>query len=252
MSDVSPDLGKPPIIEVVCGFVFESVPNFDPLEMGVFWNTRRDEYPYRQMHPVLSDGPVFQLGAAPMRAWLISEDESYLVQLQHDRCYVNWRASDEQYPRFHDHDGSEGVLTRSLREHTTLMQFFEEEFEKAPQIKRVELTKINHLRIEHHWGSLDELKTLIPVLDVLSIGALDFNLAWVNTYDVGRVVTTLKTAQLKEESVVRLEHRFIGEIGNSDAAALLRTGNDLLNEVFCSIFSDKGWEKFEPRGERPC
>jgi len=43
----------------------------------------------------------FRSGVSPVRLWLHAEDQGFLVQVQHDRLILNWRATDgSDYPRF--------------------------------------------------------------------------------------------------------------------------------------------------------
>ena len=111
-----PLLDKPPIEEVVCGFVFAPQP-VDTMDFGVYWETRRDEFPTRQVHPaILEGGTLLQMGAPPMRSWLISADDSRVLQLQNDRFFINWRKRNGKYPRFRDHGDNKGIRSQATEE----------------------------------------------------------------------------------------------------------------------------------------
>jgi uncharacterized protein (TIGR04255 family) len=243
------DLATPPLVEVVCGFIFDSVPLFDALQMGIYWNTRREEYPDTQLQPALSDGISFNIGPGPLRAWLISQDESYLIQLQHDRCFLNWRARDDAYPRFTDHDDGEGLLTRALREYQLLQDFLRSELGSELKLKRVELTKINQIVSGEHWENLERLKEMIPVLSVADIDVLDFNLAWVNVAQGGRIVTRLQQVDMNGTAAVHLEHRFVGEIGESNVKQFLLQANSEVNSRFINTFTADAFNAFGDREE---
>lgn len=97
---------RPPVFEVSVGVVFSPRPDLLIGHIGDFWNLIRDRYP-RTEHAQL----VLGEGEAPVqdrfgnwlpRVWFLSEDNCMLVQVQQDRLYVNWRATDKEstYPRF--------------------------------------------------------------------------------------------------------------------------------------------------------
>jgi hypothetical protein len=97
-------LASPPIEEVVCGLCFPSIPELDPIAVGRFSHDIRDEYRQHAVQPPVTDqaGFTFALGAGPLRSWLISENDEWVIQLQHDRFYLNWRQRGGDYPRFSD------------------------------------------------------------------------------------------------------------------------------------------------------
>lgn len=97
---------RPPVAEVSVGVVFSPRPDLLIAHIGDFWSLIRDRYP-RTEHAQL----VLGEGEAPVqdrfgnwlpRVWFLGEDNSMVVQVQQDRLYVNWRATDKEspYPRF--------------------------------------------------------------------------------------------------------------------------------------------------------
>jgi uncharacterized protein (TIGR04255 family) len=97
---------RPPVAEVSVGVVFSPRPDLLIAHIGDFWSLIRDRYP-RTEHAQL----VLGEGEAPVqdrfgnwlpRVWFLGEDNSMVVQVQQDRLYVNWRASEREspYPRF--------------------------------------------------------------------------------------------------------------------------------------------------------
>lgn len=97
---------RPPVAEVSVGIVFSPRPDLLIAYIGDFWSLIRDRYP-RSEHAQL----VLGEGEAPVqdrfgnwlpRVWFLSEDNCMVVQVQQDRLYVNWRATEKEtkYPRF--------------------------------------------------------------------------------------------------------------------------------------------------------
>ena len=111
-------LEEPPITEVVCGVFFKPVAGLDPVALGGFWKPRQKEYPRREFKapiaPASAEGIELNFGPdlGPLRTWLISKDDVFIIQVQRDRFYLNWRARQDEYPRFNDWDSKKGLLRR--------------------------------------------------------------------------------------------------------------------------------------------
>lgn len=108
-----PDYEHPPIDEVAIGVQFQRLGAFNQAHIGLIWHEIRDRYPKTQDHPpVISfnplEGPtVFPMPAGLFRTWLISEDDSMVLQLQPDRLIHNWRRRPGvDYPRFEHLSGT--------------------------------------------------------------------------------------------------------------------------------------------------
>src|SRR5262249_23938281 len=152
--------------EVVCGITYDSVPGLDPLLLGVYWDQRKAEFPGRQLHPALLDENSIVIGALPVRALLTSADDAFVLQLQHDRFFMNWRARGSSYPRFSERHGANGLLMRTETEFAKFRAFIRERCRVDILPNRVELSKIDVLERGRHWNSIDDLAKLLPVTGV--------------------------------------------------------------------------------------
>jgi uncharacterized protein (TIGR04255 family) len=103
-----PDYTNPPIDEVILGAQFNRLPNFTQAHVGLLWSEVKDKYPRTQDQPPLigpfkpemSGVPFFQ-NAGAFRVWLLSADDTEILQIQNDRILRNWRRRpDIDYPRF--------------------------------------------------------------------------------------------------------------------------------------------------------
>lgn len=159
-----PHLRRPPITEVVCGFFFSPIPTLDVFEFGVYWDSRRDDYPDKQMRLGLLDGASLDLSS---RAWLISRDDGPLLQqLQTDRFYVNWRRrGEDSYPHFSDREGRRGLRSLALTEFELFSEFCATRptIGIRPDVERIELTKVDSFERKLHWSNIDELEQLLPI-----------------------------------------------------------------------------------------
>ncbi len=95
---------KPPVVEVACGVLFATSAPIKGTDVGLFWQTVRDEFPRAEEAPPLpafieanafdTDGiPEISVGPLPplRRSWLVSGDGRHLIQVQEDRFLFNWK-----------------------------------------------------------------------------------------------------------------------------------------------------------------
>ena len=166
-----PKLERPPIAEVACGVVFESLA-IDPVSVGPYAQQRLAGFPRHEIKPALEDVPpqgapslVFGQGLPRLRTWLISADDALVLQLQHDRFFLNWRrAGGAAYPRFSDHAGQRGLLSRSLEEFAAFSEFWNVAHQARPVASRIELVKIDHLIEGRDWRGISNLADALPWL----------------------------------------------------------------------------------------
>ncbi len=157
-------LREPPIVEVVCGFVFEPVAGLDAVATGLYWHGRRPEYPTKQLQPAVG-GPAIGFGVAPMRTWLISKGGDHVLQVQQDRFYFNWkRVGDGEYPHFNTYGDRKGVLDRCLEEFEGFASFCESELGRRPLTRSLELAKVDRLDHGKHWSDLADLGIALPAV----------------------------------------------------------------------------------------
>ncbi len=232
-----PQLKLPPIDEVVCGFVFAPQP-VDTMDFGIYWDTRLADYPGRQVHPALMEGTtVLQIGASPQRSWLISEDDSRVLQLQHDRFFMNWRRRDGDYPRFSDHDGKNGLRTQAIAEFEKFGQWLLERTKQPVQLARYELTKIDTLKRGKHYESTSQLGDLMSVAKVFADIQVSepqlLNLRLVEAHDDATTHVQITVTQ----DGARIETRHVFPM-KGDMAADFTRANFRVNNVFFGLFKD--------------
>ncbi len=134
------DFESPPVVEIVCGAVFEPVEDFRTAHIGLLWTNFVDDFPDTQdMLPLQQrSGETITIDPRP-RVWFVSEDEQRVIQVQRDRFHFNWRRPEggPEYPRF------EPVYASFSRHYQTFREFL------APvvdvQAQEYELTYVNHI-----------------------------------------------------------------------------------------------------------
>lgn len=125
---------------------------FDLEAFGRFARETHDQLPERQQHPVLppmveSFDPVMppssveirlEPATAMPRTWFLSNDGTELVQLQHDRFTLNWRAVEEhvKYPRY-------SKLRRRFAELLKVLTADDEKEKRRYSVNLCEVTYVN-------------------------------------------------------------------------------------------------------------
>ncbi len=165
-----PRLDAPPITEVVCGVFFTPMPELDPVLLGGYWASIRDEFPRRELKaPLMQAAPdawEFSLtqDIGPVRTWFISRDDVFIIQVQQDRFYLNWRMRGAGYPRFSASDGEPGLLSRFLGHFTRFSDFCAAAVGAAPSIVGLELAKIDQFKQDQHFRDPADLAAMAPML----------------------------------------------------------------------------------------
>lgn len=163
-------LDDPPVVEVICGIHFEALP-LTPVVVGGFWAERQVEFPRHQVQPAIQQRPRsmpgtpqfhVQAGMGLLRTWLLSESEALLIQVQHDRFYLNWRTRPgTSYPRF---SGEHGLLNNALSEFGRFEAFCERVLRSRPSVRRVELGKVDQFNEGTAWSGVEDLASMLPIL----------------------------------------------------------------------------------------
>lgn len=97
---------NPPVGEVSFGLGFAALATFKVAHFGSFWDLIRKDYPECEDKPPVLDPtslPVGMSGWFPLpRVWYLHRDRNFLIQLQQNRIWLNWRRlnESEQYPSF--------------------------------------------------------------------------------------------------------------------------------------------------------
>ncbi len=238
-------LSAPPINEVICGLTFEALPEIDPLLLGVYWETRRADFPNHQLQPPISDDatPLLLTGLPPIRTWLVSADDVFVLQIQTDRFYLNWRARGKEYPRFSDHEARPGLLTKLLSEFDAFSHFCRTRLGRAPGPLRVELAKVDHLRQGQHWRDFSDLARVIPWLDAFAHFSATpdpaVGLRFLEEREDGRLLISVDTALSRASDgstyrVLKLETRISRPVTGELHAEFMRS-NTILNDVFFAM-----------------
>jgi len=237
-----PLLARAPIDEVVVGFILDQAVGPDPVDCGRYLTTRAERFVRHEIHDLILPGPgVFEI-PSPARVWLISADEAWLVQLQHDRFHANWRRrADAPYPGF---TRSGGAMHFAVEEFERFRAFCERTKGIKPNAVSVELSKIDVLIMGKHWVDTSDAARLMPVLGgvfaMLTAPPGAIALRWQEEVGDVNVAVDVGSARLKAEPSLpafRVEFRASAPVTGEISEHLVRA-NTILNEAFGRLIPD--------------
>jgi uncharacterized protein (TIGR04255 family) len=209
-------------------------------------------YPKKQLQPALIEGFGFFPGVAPLRSWLIAEAEDFLIQIQADRFYMNWRRRDGRYPRFRDHGAAEGLCSRALKEFASFSDFVRDRLGATLVPTRVELQKQDVLERPRHWADWTDLATILPVVNTFAeirrTERIGFNLRMVEKDELGATTLQIATRMDAEQPVaVQMDFQCSSPLAQGDAnfQAAFHAANERLNSMFAGLLTATAWERFD-------
>jgi uncharacterized protein (TIGR04255 family) len=243
---------KPPINELIIGAYFERPISLRAEHVGLFWSEIRPEFPKIQQQPELALPIVgtltFHIGADepyPMpRFWLISADETLLLQIQKNAFFLNWRKRESDYPHF------DNVKSSFDKFFEIYSKFLLSELNiELPNIQISELTYSNIIEPNEYWRDVSDTARLMPAISIPDPGLPveakpDFN--YVTAYklasDLGLnvAVRSARKATDAGTAVLVFEFRALGALGAAskrDADAWYEKAHDAIGRCFTSMTS---------------
>jgi len=251
-----PEYENPPVIEVVCGVLFQPLGGLSGPYLGLLWERFREDYPMVQEMPILApiverfdvsppaEAQFSQVTAWP-RTWFIQKDETGLIQVQRDRFLYNWRKISEKhpYPRYHNVIGK-------FREHfSQFCDFLAEHDLGAIQPLQYEMTYINHIPEGEGWNTLADIGEVFPDLRWRSNSVRVFpspesilwRAAFVLPNQQGRLHASIVNAQWEKDgrniNILILELTARG-IGRNPSQEEMYAWFDLARESIVRTFTD--------------
>ncbi|MDF5710803.1 MAG: TIGR04255 family protein [Nostoc sp. S4] len=164
-----PQYEEPPIVEVACSILFESIEALQSPHIGLAWQIFQPDYPFcRDVAPLVAtiesfDEPVeaqFRFTDIPPlpRAWFLSPDETGIIQIQRDRFIHNWRkiTSENDYPRYE-------TIINSFQSYLSKFNSFLQAAELGEvKPRQYELIYINHIPQGQGWRTLEDIGNIFP------------------------------------------------------------------------------------------
>jgi uncharacterized protein (TIGR04255 family) len=216
---------KPPLEEVIVGAYFAQPIPLRAEHVGLFWSQIRKDLPVIQQQPeTASPFGVMQPTGFPgpgevypmPRFWLISEDQSILVQIQRNAFVLNWRKRNEEYPRF------DSVKGKFDQYYFAFADFVSRELHsEMALIQSTELTYANLVDECPQWRGARDTSNVIPGFSIPDVGAeastVDFNNVTEYTLEpdlmLNVAIRTARRPRNANATVLAFDLRAIGALG---------------------------------------
>jgi len=169
-----PEFDDPPIIEVALTAAFDPLLGYTSAHAGLFWSRVANRFVKAQEQPPLGiptaserpdvDGapgaPIVMManGLPASRVWLLSDDDTELVQIQPTSFIRNWRQTPQHqnpYPRY---EKLRFEFERDFKEFTA---FAETAGLGTPAPTHCEVTYVNHIVAGDAWTKLSEIHKVV-------------------------------------------------------------------------------------------
>lgn len=233
-------LSHPPVNELVIGVYFNP-PLLDIYahHVGILWQALRDRYPrVEQRDPI---GNLFIEAPHelfPMaRFWLVSKDDSHLVQVQRNALILNWRRRNTEYPSFEPVKAEFDRVFKSFSDFVHTINA-----EATITVERAELAYVNLVEPCEYWKSPADTSNVIPSYTQLATGTpATFAVQQsVNIDEKTSVTTAVRVATKVPDNVqvLHFEVRVVGALGGvskTEADVWFSDAHELTGKTFRSI-----------------
>lgn len=243
---------RPPIIEVVCGLMFEPLKELLAPHLGLLWERFKPAYAMCKEAPPLAiqieteAGTVSEaefLEVPPLPRIMFEEPQGNgVLQIQRDRFHHNWRRQslEDVYPHF------EEVFSLFQMRLDTFRAFLAEAGLGKMAIKQYEITYVNHIPRGDGWETTADIGNVFPDFswrrdDKRSEPS---SINWRASFKLpsGRLHTTIRNAtrisDSKEIILFDLTARGIGEDRtDEDMEQWFRNSHDEIVKAFAEMTS---------------
>ena len=249
---------NPPINEIVCGVLFDSIKRLQTGHFGVLWQKFRPEFARLEEQPPippiseddLNSGTAFP----PQRVWFVHKDDNQVIQMQFNRFLHNWRKRrpDDVYP------GYETVIENFEKYLSCFRDFLEDEGLGDFMPKRYELTYIDHILVNEGWETLNNLEKVFPnfvslkELYMLSADIREIN--WMTAFglpnDYGQLQLSIRNAQRIPDGrpLLNIEFSAVGNPLHRPIRDWFDFAHEAILRLFSNLISDEIQEQFWRRG----
>ena len=235
---------NPPIDEIVCGILFDSIKELQTGHFGILWQKFRPDFSIIEDHNLLSPVSAEDLnnrGTLPLpRVWFVHKDENELIQVQFNRFLHNWRKRrpDDKYL------GYENVIENFEKYLSRFQEFLEEESLENLAAKQYELTYIDHILENEGWETLNNLEKVFPNFvslkgqNMLStdIREINWQMAFGLPNDFGQLQLSIRNARRVSDDrhLLRIEFSAL----SNQPYKPMRGWFDLVHDVIFNLFSN--------------
>lgn len=254
------DWKRPPVIEVVLGVQFDSLPALTNGHLGWFWGDMHTDFPNSDDAPPIP--PVFEpfgdetpfrfpafdirRATGDSRLRMTSPDGTRMIQVQNGWLVVNWtKKGDTEYPGF---SGLKMLFDKAMAR----FAFFLKERELGVIKPNLwEVTYIDHIPTGTVWNAPADLPGVFPGLfgeGQCANGALetvDATWAWKLSPQPGRLrvsIQSVRTSSEPDRDILQVRSMARGPLGPDNESSLdeaLNFGRSSVVDTFTGLVSEK-------------
>ena len=244
---------NPPINEIVCGVLFESINGLRVGHLGLLWQRFKSDFPKFEDHNPI--GPITEEDLNPdkprlPRVWFVQEYDNELVQVQFNRFIYNWRKRrpDDDYP------GYEKVVGNFEQYLLRFQKFLVDEELGNLTPNRYELTYIDHILLNEGWETLNRIDRVFPSLisleahKILSEDVREIN--WQMMFglpkDSGILQLSIRNAQRVSDNrpLLNVEFSAVSNEPYQPMRDWFDSAHEVINNLFSQLVSNEIQEKF--------
>ena len=244
---------NPPINEIVCGILFDSIQRLRAGHLGLLWQRFRSEFPNIEDQNLIA--PVSEKDLNPdkpslPRVWFVQEDENELIQVQFNRFVHNWRKRrpDDDYP------GYEKVVGNFEQYLLRFQEFLVDEELGNLAPNRYELTYIDHILLNEGWETLNHIERVFPSLisleahKILSADVREIN--WQMVFglpkDLGILQLSIRNAQRVSDNrpLLNVEFSAVSNEPYQPMRDWFDSAHEVISNLFSQLVSNEIQEKF--------
>lgn len=265
-TDSLPNFRKPPIVEVVVGVQFRTIPKWGNAHFGAFWRALSGDWPnVSDAPPIPSQYEHFgdelpqlpfdsQLKPAAMRLRIRSADGCKMIQVQSDGLRYNWLGhGGNDYPSYQNVKRKfDGMLQ-------DFQAFLEDNSLGTLHPNQWELIYVNHIPKDGLWSETQDWRNVFPSLGVLPTPASSLELEGFGGdwhyeivpcqgrlhVQVGNCTRKVDTQVPEEILIMNLAARGPVDGGSTDLDRGLTLGHETIVTAFAELTSKTAHEYWE-------
>jgi len=242
-----PSYDHPPVSEVVCSVVFDSIEALLTTHIGLLWERFQPDYPFCDdaapiFAPQMTETQLKMSNIPPLpRVRFISTDDTKIVQVQRDRLIHNWRkvSLNSEYPRY-------GSLIQGFQNHLQTFNSFIEDGDLGKiQMRQYELSYVNQILLGEAWETLEDIGKIFPDFQwqkrLNRFLPKPQNIDWYTTFDLpeelGSLRISIKNGVLNDNQMIWFILSVYG-IGNDKSLDSMQSWFDAAHEAIVQAFAD--------------
>ena len=245
---------NPPINEIVCGILFDSITELRSGHLGILWQKFRPDFSGvedQNLLGLVSEDDLNNRGILPLpRVWFVHEDKNELIQVQFNRFLHNWRKiqPDDKYP------GYETVIENFEKYLSRFQEFLAEEKLGNLVPNQYEITYIDHIWENEGWETIGDLEKVFPdfislkVPNILSTDIQEINWQMVSDLpnDLGQLKLSIRNARRISDGrrLLRIEFTVLSNQADKPMRDWFDLAHDVIINLFSNLISDEIQEQF--------